>query len=150
MFGKLFGRKPKALEFRLNYDPIPENAARFAQDMVDVAMRVDGVKLDYTPASLPALDGVLEGFVVDGVEAMRETLFGFGCYLGEVFVRHAGGHWRLTSHTPLGQVESLPLVVVLPSGTVVNPLGKVFKRVQFGAAEDVSFYFDAFSGQASA
>jgi hypothetical protein len=146
VFGKLFSRKqPQALEFRLNYEPTPENAPRFAEDMVQATKKIDGRDLDYTPDSLPILDEVLDGFSVDGIVKMRETLFGFGCYLGEVFVRHAGGQWRLVGETPLAKVESLPLVVELPNGTVVNPLGKVFKRVELGPAEDVSYFFDAFA-----
>ena len=92
VFGKLFSRKqPQALEFRLNYEPTPENAPRFAEDMVQATKKIDGRDLDYTPDSLPILDEVLDGFSVDGIVEMRESLFGFGCYLGEVFVRHAGG-----------------------------------------------------------
>jgi hypothetical protein len=146
MFRKLFGPKPpKALPFRLKYDPTPENAHLFAEDMVQATKKIDGRDLDYSRASLDVLDEVLEGFRADGTTAdqVRETLFGFGCYLGEVIVRHAGGKWRPTGETAAANVESLPLVVELPSGSVLNPLGKVFKRVQLGPGENVGYFYDA-------
>jgi hypothetical protein len=115
--------------------------------MARATRELDGVDLDYTPGTLGQLDDVLERFRAsgDGVEEIRETLFGFGCYLGEVFIRNAGGHWKLVGETPLAKVESLPLVVELPDGSVVNPLGRVFKRVQIGPGESVRYFYESFA-----
>lgn len=84
------------MNLRLKYEPVPENAAKFAQDIVQAAKEVSGARLDYSPASLAIVEEILAKFERDGCKAedIKETLFGFGCYVGEVFVRTGHGFWR--------------------------------------------------------
>jgi len=86
------------MELKLQFPPTPEHAAQHAELMVPAAREVSGVLLDYSPESLLAVDGIIEKFRRDGVPADRiaSTLFCFGCYVGEVFVRNAGARWRST------------------------------------------------------
>jgi hypothetical protein len=137
--------QPEALSFRLAFEPIPENGAALADDVLPFIKQASGIDLDYSIESLDVLDGILEDIRGEDPTGtrVREMLFGLGCYVGEVFVRHADGRWRSVGETPLAKVETLPLVVELPNGNVLNPIGKVFKRVQLGAAENVRWFYDA-------
>jgi hypothetical protein len=107
---------------------------------VRAAADIDGVDLDYTVESLAVVDGILGGFHDDNLRSSQvaETLFSFGAYVGEVAVRCAGGTW-------VSQPEDHPLggwpVVELPSGRLVNPVGKVFKRVDLGESEYLPYFY---------
>lgn len=74
---------------RLPAPPRAEHAAELAQWAVDAARSVSGVELDYSPGSLSLVDGILEEFREPGSDAVAETIFVFGCYVGEVLVRNA-------------------------------------------------------------
>jgi hypothetical protein len=130
---------------RLKYEVVPANAALFAADIVDVAQRVSGMSLDYSVESLAAVDALIEGFRSQGVteERFAETLFGFGCYVGEVMVRHAGGSWTSSTGTALEAYASFPLLVSLPPENLSNPIGKVFKAFRNGQADSVVTFYDA-------
>ena len=79
----------------LKYDPTPENAPALAADIVAAARRITGVELDYSRGSLERVDAILEDLRSNGppAEQIAETLFGFGCYVGEVMVRCSTGRW---------------------------------------------------------
>src|SRR6516225_5997167 len=82
----------------LKREVTPENAPAFAQDVVASAARITGDELDYSVASLEAVDRIIERIRAKGgtIDNYAETMFCFGCYVGEVFVRHAGGRWIAT------------------------------------------------------
>lgn len=111
---------------RLPAPPDPERAAELAQRVVDSARKISGVVLDYNPASLRDVDGILDGFGEPGSDAVAETIFAFGCYIGEVLVRHGGYRWV---RTPAELTATLgPLTVYREStGAHVNPIGKAFQ-----------------------
>lgn len=140
------------MSLKLKYEPTPENAARFADDIVQVARDVSGAELDYSVNSLSLVDEIIDGFAQDGcqVDDVKETLFEFGCYVGEVFVRNAAGRWR----APLPGVESevfgFPLVVELAPDNVCNPIGKVFKRLDLGESENLPYFYSVFAHSAGA
>jgi hypothetical protein len=134
------------LDLRLKYAPIPANAPLFAADIAQSAFEVHRIDLDYRPGSLTDVDRIIEGFRSEGLtpDQIGETLFGFGCYVGEVFVRHAGGAWRATEETSMRDVAGGPFVIELPDGghvRFVNPLDKVFKRLENGPEDDLPSFF---------
>jgi len=137
------------MQLNLKYPPLPTNASKFAADMINPALEISGVKLDYSVASLKAVDRILAEMIQDGctVEQIPETLFGFGCYVGEVFVRHAGGQWRSASETGMEEVAGMPLVVQLGSESFCNPIGKVFKRVESGDEHYLPYFYRVFAPQ---
>jgi hypothetical protein len=137
---------PSDVDLHLKYAPVLANAPRFAADIVESAQIVSGVTLDYGPASLGAVDEIIERFRVDGLrpEQIGETLFGFGCYVGEVFVHHAGGAWRPTESTPMRDVANGPFVIELTDGRHVNPVDKVFKRLENGPEDGLSYFYQVF------
>jgi hypothetical protein len=130
---------------KLKHEVLPQNASLFADDIVDVALKVSGVELDFSEASLDRVDHLLAGFRSQGVteERFAETLFGFGCYVGEVMVRHAGGSWTTSSGTPLEAYASFPILVSLPPDNLSNPVGKVFKAFRNGESDSVADFYRA-------
>ncbi|MFI0409213.1 hypothetical protein [Actinomadura sp. 3N508] len=129
------------MDLSLKYEPVPANASRFAVDIVQSASDISGVRLDYTVASLDAVDGIVQEIRQDGspVEAVAETLFGFGCYVGEVLVREGGGHWVAPDERE-AELVAFPFVVSFRDGRWANPLGKVFKRFEEGADHNVRYF----------
>lgn len=103
-------------------------------------MAVSEVDLDYSVASLAQVDEVIEGIRSDGppVEAVAETLFGFGAYAGEVLVRHADAQW-VDFDDSARQVFGHAFDVATTAGQLRNPLGKAFARYVNGA--EASLYY---------
>lgn len=129
---------------RLPAPPTSEHAAELAQRAVDAARNVSGVDLDYTPASLSVVDGILEVFREPGSDAVAETIFVFGCYLGEVLVRNAGYEWVDTP--PEVARYTFPLTVYRASTAAhANPIGKAFKRVDNGNTDSVAYFYSVFA-----
>jgi len=130
---------------KLKHETLPENAALFSDDIVGVARRVSGVELDYSVASLDHVDALITGFRAQGVteERFAETLFGFGCYVGEVMVRQAGGSWTSSVGTALEAYASFPLLVSLPADNLSNPIGKVFKAFRNGDTDSIVQFYRA-------
>ncbi|MEU1041777.1 hypothetical protein ACFYP4_23355 [Streptomyces sp. NPDC005551] len=106
--------------------------------------------LDYSVDSLRVVDFIVDGVRKGGTERRRvhDVLFGLGVYTGEVFVRRAGGVWV---EFDAGQRELFgqPVGVRMPDGRVWNPLGKVVKRFDEGAAESVRTLYLQVHGRGS-
>lgn len=133
---------------RLKRRPDPTNAALFADEIVEATLEITDETLDFSVESLEKVDAILQSFIDDGVPAdnIKETLFGFGCYVGEVFVRNAGASWReLAADDKLVDAFGWPLVVSVPNGKICNPIGKVFKRVEQGESENLPFFYVVFT-----
>jgi hypothetical protein len=129
----------------LKFEPTPENAPRFAADIVLAATEVSGANLDYTIDSLRQVDAIIESLRSDGVSSdqIAETLFGFGCYVGEVIVRRAEGRWRAAAETPMAELGGFPLVVQHGRDSFCNPIGKVFKRLANGPEDSIAYFYQA-------
>ncbi len=139
------------MQLRLKYPLGPENAVRFAEDIVTSAAKVNRVHLDFTPDSLALVDGIFDDFRADGVSGreIAETLFGFGCYVGEVLTRHAGGRWREITDEERSSA-GWPLVVDLGGDRWCNPIGQAFKRLENGAEDGLSHFYTVFAAPAVA
>lgn len=131
------------MNLKLKYDPVPENAAKFAEDIVNATKQISGDDLDYSPASLAVVDRIIEGFLQDGckIDDIKETLFGFGCYVGEVFVRAGRGFWRAPKTEWEIRLFGFPAVVELGPDNTCNPIGKVFKRLELGNSENLPYFY---------
>jgi hypothetical protein len=135
------------MNLRLQFPPTPENAAAHAQLAVDAARDVDRIDLDYSPQSLADVDRIVGKFHAEGlrVNQMGATVFSFGCYVGEVLVRHLGGKWKMPEQgfwSRLGLGSSSMMVVEMPNGVIWNPIGKAFKLLENGAVDSVSYFYD--------
>jgi len=134
------------MRLRLQFPPTPENAAKLAQLAVEAAKKVDGIDLDYSPRSLASVDQILGKFHAEGLSENQigETVFSFGCYVGEVLVRHNKGNWSMPTDSFLakfGLGGSNMMVVELPNGSTWNPIGKVFKLLKNGQEDSVAYLY---------
>lgn len=125
--------------------PSPATAPQMAAEAVAFVREKSGVQLSYIPDSLKDVDAVLEKLKASGAseENAAGLLFAIGCYVGEVFVRNAGGVWRTTEEKGMSQVCSFPITVELPNGSGCNAIGKVFKRFRNGPGDSVAFFYHA-------
>ena len=142
-------KAPSLIELNLKHDPIPENAHAFAADIAAAALKITGVELDYSRESLRTVDAVLEHLRSDGppVDQFRETLFGFGCYVGEVMVRHANGRWDIPRSIEEKTFLGCPLLVRFPDGRCANPILKVMRCYEEGEEHNLAFFYDVMVGR---
>lgn len=126
------------MKFRLKYKPIPPNMAAFAEDVVAGAREINKIELDYSVASLHAVDTILGSMHANGLklDQIGDTVFSFGAYVGEVFCRHAGGRWVLDA-----RLDSEIPVVRLDKGGLCHAVGACLKRVQTGPSESVVQFY---------
>jgi hypothetical protein len=131
------------MKLGLRYPATPENALEHAQLAVEASREEFGDDLDYSPGSLEALDAEIDSLREEGftAEDVAETLFVMGCYLGEVLLRSLRGRWVATPQSPLAGLSPWPMVVALPGGTVWDPIGKAYKRLELGDSEYLPAYF---------
>ncbi|WEP00888.1 hypothetical protein A6P39_042755 (plasmid) [Streptomyces sp. FXJ1.172] len=116
----------------LNLPLEPAHAPRHAAAIVATAADISDADLDYSPESIVVVEDIVDGFRAEGVsdDDMADSLIGFGCYVGEVLTRHAGGAWRRAS---ADHPTTVPLVVELPGARECDPIDWVFCRLRFGA-----------------
>ncbi|EEF60143.1 hypothetical protein [Pedosphaera parvula] len=141
------------MNLRLQYPPTPENAAALAQLAVDAARNVDSIELDYSPRSLADVDGIIGRFHSEKLTPgqIGSTIFSFGCYVGEVLVRHQGGVWKMPEQSiwsKLGFGNTKIMVIETPNGNVWNPIGKAFKLLENGKVDSVSYFYAVVSKKA--
>jgi hypothetical protein len=127
---------------RLPAAPTAEHAAELAQRAVDAERNINGVELDYTPESLNRVDEILDSFREPGSDAVAETIFVFGCYVGEVLVRDAGYKWVDSSPEVARWGGSLTLYRASDKAHA-SPIWKGFKRVNNGEVDSVAYFYQA-------
>jgi len=127
--------------------PSPETAATIGAMVIPFVEQNYGVTLDYAVASLERIDVIVDDLRRDqSFEAVQPLLFSLGCYVGEVFVRHARASWRTPEELGMQALASSPIVVRLPDGRGCNPVGRVYRRFQDGAAESLAHFYRASTG----
>jgi hypothetical protein len=100
------------------------------------------VILDHSVDSLRQIDGIIEDLRQDHkFEDVQPLLFSMGCYIGEVFVRHASAKWCTAESAGLATLASSPIVVVMPDGRGCNPVGRAYQRFQNGAADGLADFY---------
>ncbi|MBD3676519.1 MAG: hypothetical protein HUJ26_23660 [Planctomycetaceae bacterium] len=131
----------------LKYEISPENAPRFAADIAEVAEQNTGVPLDYSVESLEIVDEIIGGFHEQGVELERveATIFGFGCYVGEVFVKNVNASWRMCTEDEFENMFGVPMILEMGEENLVNPIGKVIKRLENGEEDNLPYFYHVFT-----
>jgi len=124
---------------RLPAPPDAAHASENADRFVDTVRTVDGIHLDYSIDSLQWVDHMLDTFRTEGSDAMAETIFLAGCYVGETMVRAHDFTWTDFDETTRSLL-GFPFGVVAPRGSFANPVGKAFKRVDSGPGDDIGYF----------
>ena len=133
---------------------IGEIASSNAHDAIGTAKELYNVELDFSEESVELVERILAEvssvLTKDGFESQSEweTAMAhhaglWGSYVGEVFRRHRGGEWKWDDSVPGGAAA------LVFDGLRVFPIAKVHKRLLFGTADDVWFYFQALCAQLS-
>ena len=129
---------------RLPLAPTPENATALAARAVQAVRDLDRVELDFTPESLKHIDRIVLRFHSQGLRFndVGETAFVFGCYVGEVIVRHLNARWEMPDEQ--GRKLGFTMMgVTLPDGSFMNPIGKTFKLLKNGSEDSVLYFYQA-------
>jgi hypothetical protein len=124
----------------------PGTAPTLAGESVKFVQRKFGFALPYTPESLIVVDAIVDKIKATGATEQEASglLAGLGCYVGEVFVRHAKASWRWTTEMGMAASCRFPVVVALPGVTGCDTIGCVFQRFNGGVEASVaSFYGSA-------
>ena len=131
------------MQLRLNRPPTAANAPLFAEEIIEAAAKISGVALDYSAESLQAVDDLFEAMRRDGMTTAKlgATVFCFGCYVGEVFVRAMGARWVESASTKMHGTTPFPIVLDFGSGFVVDPLSHAFSRVDDGIEAHLPSFF---------
>ena len=128
----------------LPFMPTPQNVHQYAQQFVDFLEEARKIELDYSASSLPIVEAVLEGFHSnkEEVDINAVMIFGIGCYIGEVLVKKCGGKWLNARdiNSPV-RVNSMLIVIKLPSGLYIDPIAKAFRRSYYGNVDSIMDYY---------
>ncbi len=130
------------ITLQLQFPLTPEHAADHAQLCVDGAKKIDGIDLDFSAESLEYVDTVIESWRTEEADLAQvaTVLFTIGCYVGEVFVRHADAKWVVPENP---EEETFPLLLEMPDGSYCRAIDHVFKR--FEDPEEGDYLLDFFA-----
>jgi hypothetical protein len=135
----------------LNFPSIDAMIRAYADEAVLLARQQHRTLLDYSPASVAALERIVDGQAAVDLDFQSRL---WGSYFGEVLRRRWNGIWLLAaypgSHVSSGQVSSGqvsagPAEPVIPTldvaGSRLWPTMKVYRRLTLGAAENLSTFY---------
>ncbi len=124
----------------LNFASIDEMIRAYADEAVLIARQQHRVLLDYTPASVDALERVLDGQAAVDLDFQSRL---WGSYFGELLRRRWNGVWLLAPY-PGSREQSGDAGSVIPTldvaGSRLWPTIKVYRRLTLGAAENLSTF----------
>lgn len=123
----------------------PSSAPQLAEESVGFVDRKFGFRLPYTPESLIVVDAIVDKVRATGAAEQQASgiLAGLGCYVGEVFVRHARASWRGADEMGMGESCRFAAVLALPGPTGCDPIGAVFRRFGDGESSLARLYEEA-------
>jgi hypothetical protein len=109
----------------------------YAQAAAELGGREYRRELDYSAASIDALDEIMV-LVGENPECnLNYEVRLWGSYLGEVLRRRYAGSWQMAAYPG----ESLTAPAVDVRGTLIFPLRKVFRRLTLGEEMDLQGFF---------
>lgn len=125
----------------LNFPSIDAMIRAYADEAVLVARQQHRTLLDYSPASVAALERIVDGQAAVDLDFQSRL---WGSYFGEVLRQRWNGVWLLApypgTHESGGQGDSVvPTLDV--AGSRLWPTMKVYRRLTLGATENLSTFF---------
>jgi len=125
--------------------PAAALAEKLALKSVDFVESKLGIRLPFTPESLLVIDAFVDTVRRSGVTERQAqgVLQGLGCYVGEVFVRHARGSWQLSAEMPSGRDSGASTwVVALPDLVTCDVIAAVFQRFRDEGSSSVAALYE--------
>jgi hypothetical protein len=116
------------------FDSLEAMMADYADEAVRVAAG-KGERLDYTEASIPAMERCLATISTPGDLEYDTRLW--GAYLGEVVRRRFGGIWLMSQYP--GGALAVPTLEV--RGSNLYPMMKIVRRLTMGDGENISDFY---------
>lgn len=113
----------------------------YAEEAVLVAREQHRVLLDYTAASVDALERLLDGQAAVDLDFQSRL---WGSYFGEVLRRRWNGLWLLAPYPGSGEsgAQANSVVPTLDvAGSRLWPTMKVYRRLTLGTAENLSTFY---------
>jgi hypothetical protein len=125
--------------------PTVPTAPKIAQGAVALVKKKFGFQLNYDPPSLIVIDALIDKIKETGASEHQASgfLLGLGCYVGEVFVRHARASWRETAQMGLTKTCAYPIILALPGRVGCDAIGIVFRRFATGPAESAALLWES-------
>jgi hypothetical protein len=123
------------------FDSIDAMIRAYAEEAVLVAREQHRVLLDYTAASVEALERLLDGQAAVDLDFQSRL---WGSYFGEVLRRRWNGLWLLAPYpgSPESGTQASSVVPTLDvAGSRLWPTMKVYRRLTLGAAENLSTFY---------
>jgi hypothetical protein len=125
----------------LKFTSIEEMIRSYADEAVVVARQQHRVSLDFTPASVSALERLLDGQAAVDLEFQSRL---WGSYFGEVLRHRWNGTWMLAPYPGNREIADRvdALVPTLEiAGSRLWPTMKVYRRLTLGSAENLSTFY---------
>jgi hypothetical protein len=116
-----------------SFDSLDAMMQAYAAEAVRVAASERRVKLDYSTASIDALESILSTLVQPPADDLEWLTKLWGSYFGEVFRRRYSSTWTMSEY-PGGQL-AIPTVEI--GGSRIYPLLKVHRRLTLGEGENL-------------
>jgi len=127
--------------------PTVKTAPQIAQGAVALVKKKFGFDLNYDPPSLIVIDMLVDKVKETGASSHQASglLLGLGCYVGEVFVRHARASWRETAQMGMTKTCAYPILLALPGKIGCDAIGIVFRRFEAGPGESAALLWESFA-----
>jgi hypothetical protein len=116
-----------------SFDSLDAMMQAYAAEAVRIAASERRVKLDYSTASIDALESILSTLVQPPADDLEWLTKLWGSYFGEVFRRRYSSTWTMSEY-PGGQL-AIPTVEI--GGSRIYPLLKVHRRLTLGEGENL-------------
>ena len=125
--------------------PTVKTAPQIAQGAVALVKKKFGFQLNYDPPSLIVIDLLADKIKETGATEHQASglLLGLGCYVGEVFVRHARASWRATAEMGMTRTCAYPIILALTGAVGCDAIGIVFRRFAEGPAWSAAALYES-------
>ena len=125
--------------------PTVKTAPQIAQSAVALVKKKFGFQLNYDPPSLIVIDLLVDKIKETGATEHQASglLLGLGCYVGEVFVRHARASWRATVEMRMTRTCAYPIILALTGAVGCDAIGIVFRRFAEGPARSAAALYES-------
>lgn len=115
------------------YDSLEAMMQAYAAAAVRMAAADHGSKLDYSAASIDALENILDALTPAAESDLEWLTKLWGSYFGEVFRRRYPSEWTMSEYP--GAKFAVPTLEI--GGSRIYPLLKVQRRLTMGASESL-------------